>query len=147
MDGRRALLRVLVVDSEAQRGDALHARGQPLEEVVERLEADLDLGNYERFNNITLTRDNNITTGKIYQQCLEAVRTLADRPEGVRPLGAIVLLHLSKECNCRERLRRYWDRNAPELADRMEISWPDQPGSRVDLGLPRTDPVQLGLFG
>ena len=31
-------------------------------------EADLDLGNYERFNNITLTRDNNITTGKIYQQ-------------------------------------------------------------------------------
>ena len=25
-------------------------------------EADLDLGNYERFNDITLTRDNNITT-------------------------------------------------------------------------------------
>jgi len=37
-------------------------------------EADLDLGNYERFNNITLTRDNNITTGKIYQQCLEKER-------------------------------------------------------------------------
>jgi len=37
-------------------------------------EADLDLGNYERFNNITLTRDNNITTGKIYTQCLEAER-------------------------------------------------------------------------
>ena len=30
-------------------------------------EADLDLGNYERFNNITLTRDNNITTGKIFK--------------------------------------------------------------------------------
>lgn len=28
---------------------------------------DLDLGNYERFLDITLTRDNNITTGKIYQ--------------------------------------------------------------------------------
>jgi hypothetical protein len=30
-------------------------------------EVDLDLGNYERFLDITLTRDNNITTGKIYQ--------------------------------------------------------------------------------
>ena len=28
---------------------------------------DLDLGNYERFVDVTLTRDNNITTGKIYQ--------------------------------------------------------------------------------
>lgn len=28
---------------------------------------DLDLGNYERFLDITLTKDNNITTGKIYQ--------------------------------------------------------------------------------
>ncbi|PPD76176.1 hypothetical protein GOBAR_DD26896 [Gossypium barbadense] len=30
-------------------------------------EVDLDLGNYERFLDITLTRENNITTGKIYQ--------------------------------------------------------------------------------
>ena len=28
---------------------------------------DLDLGNYERFLDVRLTRDNNITTGKIYQ--------------------------------------------------------------------------------
>jgi hypothetical protein len=28
---------------------------------------DLDLGNYERFLDITLTKDNNLTTGKIYQ--------------------------------------------------------------------------------
>ena len=28
-------------------------------------EADLDLGNYERFNDLTLTRDHNITTGKV----------------------------------------------------------------------------------
>lgn len=28
---------------------------------------DLDLGNYERFLDITLRRDNNLTTGKIYQ--------------------------------------------------------------------------------
>lgn len=31
------------------------------------LKVDLDLGNYERFLDTTLTRDNNITTGKIYQ--------------------------------------------------------------------------------
>jgi CTP synthase len=31
-------------------------------------ECDLDLGNYERFSDVTLTRDHNITTGKIYQQ-------------------------------------------------------------------------------
>ena len=30
-------------------------------------EVDLDLGNYERFLDITLHKDNNITTGKIYQ--------------------------------------------------------------------------------
>lgn len=31
----------------------------------------MDLGNYERFLNVTLSRDNNITTGKIYQQVIE----------------------------------------------------------------------------
>lgn len=31
------------------------------------MKVDLDLGNYERFLDIKLTRDNNITTGKIYQ--------------------------------------------------------------------------------
>lgn len=31
------------------------------------LKVDLDLGNYERFLDITLTRDNNLTTGKVYQ--------------------------------------------------------------------------------
>ncbi|CAA6654371.1 unnamed protein product [Spirodela intermedia] len=35
---------------------------------------DLDLGNYERFLDITLTRDNNITTGKIYQSVLDKER-------------------------------------------------------------------------
>ncbi|KAJ4294023.1 CTP synthase ura7 [Kalmusia sp. IMI 367209] len=37
-------------------------------------EVDLDLGNYERYLNITLTRDNNITTGKIYQHVIEQER-------------------------------------------------------------------------
>mmetsp|Transcript_3251 Transcript_3251/g.5680 ORF Transcript_3251/g.5680 Transcript_3251/m.5680 type:complete len:627 (+) Transcript_3251:424-2304(+) len=37
-------------------------------------EVDLDLGNYERFLDIKLTRDNNITTGKIYKQVIEKER-------------------------------------------------------------------------
>ncbi|KAF8025412.1 hypothetical protein BT93_F2290 [Corymbia citriodora subsp. variegata] len=37
-------------------------------------EVDLDLGNYERFLNIKLTRDNNITTGKIYQAVIDRER-------------------------------------------------------------------------
>ena len=32
---------------------------------------DLDLGNYERYLNVTLSRDNNITTGKIYTQVID----------------------------------------------------------------------------
>lgn len=35
---------------------------------------DLDLGNYERFMDITLHRDNNITTGKIYKSVIEKER-------------------------------------------------------------------------
>ncbi|XP_059805200.1 CTP synthase 1-like isoform X2 [Hypanus sabinus] len=37
-------------------------------------EVDLDLGNYERFLDIRLTRDNNITTGKIYQWVINKER-------------------------------------------------------------------------
>lgn len=37
-------------------------------------EVDLDLGNYERYLNITLTRDHNITTGKIYSRVIERER-------------------------------------------------------------------------
>ncbi|XP_062180465.1 uncharacterized protein LOC133884890 isoform X2 [Phragmites australis] len=37
-------------------------------------EVDLDLGNYERFLDIKLTRDNNITTGKIYQAVINKER-------------------------------------------------------------------------
>lgn len=29
---------------------------------------DLDLGNYERFMSLTLSRDHNITTGKVYNE-------------------------------------------------------------------------------
>ena len=34
----------------------------------------MDLGNYERFLDINLTRDNNLTTGKIYQAVIERER-------------------------------------------------------------------------
>ena len=38
------------------------------------VEMDLDLGNYERYLLTTLTRDHNITTGKIYQSVIERER-------------------------------------------------------------------------
>src|SRR4030095_11801844 len=37
-------------------------------------ETDLDLGHYERFTNVRLTRDNNSTTGKIYQAVIDKER-------------------------------------------------------------------------
>ena len=37
-------------------------------------EVDLDLGNYERYLNITLTKNHNITTGKIYSKVIERER-------------------------------------------------------------------------
>ena len=37
-------------------------------------EVDLDLGNYERFLDIALTRDNNITTGKVYANVIDKER-------------------------------------------------------------------------
>lgn len=37
-------------------------------------EADLDLGNYERFLDVKLTKDHNITTGKVYRRVVEAER-------------------------------------------------------------------------
>ncbi len=37
-------------------------------------ECDLDLGNYERYLGIQLTRDSNITTGKIYESVIQRER-------------------------------------------------------------------------
>ncbi|KAF8841987.1 CTP synthase [Paxillus ammoniavirescens] len=37
-------------------------------------EVDLDLGNYERYLDVTLSKDNNITTGKIYREVIERER-------------------------------------------------------------------------
>ncbi|KAG4995808.1 hypothetical protein JHK84_026862 [Glycine max] len=59
-------------------------------------EVDLDLGNYERFLDVTLTKDNNITTGKIYQSVLEKERK-GDY------LGKTVQLHYPLRSIMRER--------------------------------------------
>ena len=37
-------------------------------------ETDLDLGHYERFTSARMTRDNNITTGKVYWTVIEKER-------------------------------------------------------------------------
>lgn len=40
------------------------------------VQVDLDLGNYERFLDLKLHKDNNITTGKIYQVKSSSLCTL-----------------------------------------------------------------------
>ena len=49
-------------------------------------ESDLDLGNYERFVDVSLTRDHNVTTGKVYQ-----VRETRRRGRGSRGDAAAFL--------------------------------------------------------
>ena len=49
-------------------------------------ESDLDLGNYERFVDVSLTRDHNVTTGKVYQ-VREARRRGAGMTTGSRRGG------------------------------------------------------------
>ena len=34
-------------------------------------ETDLDLGHYERFSRTTMSRDNNFTTGRVYEEVLK----------------------------------------------------------------------------
>jgi CTP synthase len=54
-------------------------------------EVDLDLGNYERFIDVKLTKDNNITTGKIYRNVIERERKgdyLGKTVQGMGRVGA-----------------------------------------------------------
>ena len=60
-------------------------------------EVDLDLGNYERFLDITLHRDNNITTGKIYQHVINRERRgdyLGKTVQGNAEIGYILTIHV-----------------------------------------------------
>lgn len=47
------------------------------------IEADQDLGNYERFTDITATRDNYITTGQVYQAVIDSERSFGYEGEDV----------------------------------------------------------------
>ncbi|MFA5954705.1 MAG: CTP synthase [Patescibacteria group bacterium] len=47
------------------------------------IEADQDLGNYERFTGVTSTRDNYITTGQVYKTVIEKERNLGYAGEDV----------------------------------------------------------------
>lgn len=54
-------------------------------------EVDLDLGNYERYLNVTLNRDNNITTGKVYREVIDKeVCAAAKTPYAYMPLNFIL---------------------------------------------------------
>lgn len=61
-------------DSTCDYPDELFARHGEVFVLDDGGEVDLDLGNYERYLNITLTRENNITTGKIYKHVIDRER-------------------------------------------------------------------------
>lgn len=61
-------------------------------------EVDLDLGNYERFLDIRLTRDNNLTTGKIYQSVINKERRGDYLGKTVQ--GKLLLLKVWKAAPC-----------------------------------------------
>jgi CTP synthase len=65
------------------------------------LQADLDLGNYERFLDITLTRDHNITTGKV-RESHPTAHCLAQFPHKLLP-GADFLQVYSQVIQCERR--------------------------------------------
>jgi len=62
-------------------------------------EVDLDLGNYERFLDVNLTGDNNITTGKVYRSVIEKERNGDYLGKTVQ-----IIPHVTDEI--KERLRR-----------------------------------------
>lgn len=73
-------------------------------------EVDLDLGNYERFLNLNLTKDHNITTGKIYLSVIQKER------RGDRYLGETVQIipHITNEI--KEWIYRVVERDRADLA-------------------------------
>lgn len=84
------------------------------------------------------------------EQALAAVdRIAAASPEG---LDRVVLLHLSRECNCPGLVRELWRRRAPRLADRLLITEQDRPSAWVHVAparprLARGGGRQATLFG
>jgi CTP synthase len=81
-------------------------------------EVDLDMGNYERFLNLSLTKDHNITTGKIYKRVLDKERNGAYLGKTVQ-----VIPHITNEVVqwiervAHQRLVFSDDKDVKELAD------------------------------
>lgn len=72
-------------------------------------EVDLDLGNYERFLDVTLHRDNNITTGKIYQSVIERERKgdyLGKTVQGEKSCVAHLCIWCLGSCSSNSRERK-----------------------------------------
>lgn len=80
------------------------------------------------------------------QECLTAVKSISERGTGGRAIARIVLLHLSKECNCRNLVNELWRREAPELHEKLQISWPDRSTPLVSLGQQAPNAPQQTLF-
>lgn len=71
-----------------------------------------------------------------------ALRALA-RIDRAGELRAIVLLHLSRECNRRELVEELWRREAPHLADRLVVAEQSRPAPTV-AATPRPRPRRDG---
>ncbi|MCZ7358581.1 MAG: CTP synthase (glutamine hydrolyzing) [Candidatus Methanoperedens sp.] len=71
-------------------------------------EVDLDLGNYERFLDIELTGDHNITTGKVYQTVIEKERRGDYLGKTVQ-----IIPHITNEI--KERIRRVAKRSLADI--------------------------------
>ena len=68
------------------------------------------------------------------EQCLTAVQELASRQSLLNPLAHIVLLHLSRDCNCPALVTDLWEERAPELVEQLVISRHDEPGPMLRIG-------------
>ena len=83
------------------------------------------------------------------RECVEAVLRLAGDARAGDGLQHVVLLHLSRDCNCPRLVERLWSEQAPKLLDRLRIAHFERPLPRLDVGarpVP-TAAVQGTLFG
>src|SRR3989339_870001 len=64
--------------------------------LADGYETDQDMGNYERFLDVTLTRDNYMTTGRIYQSVIEKERNLEYKGRCVQVVPHIPLEIISR---------------------------------------------------
>ena len=78
-------------------------------------ETDLDLGHYERFLNINLTKDSNVTTGQIYQTVIEK-----ERKGDYRSLFCM-WKNSSEIQNVRRKEKIFDKRSCPQETDRQKV--------------------------